>query len=64
VDSPSDRKGLTPRHWTVLGSIRFGRRPMTPQTIARELGMDLEEVAKLLDDLARGGFDLTPRRER
>jgi hypothetical protein len=48
----------------VLGSLRFGRGPATPQIIARELGMDLQEVVKLLTDLERAGLDITPTRKR
>jgi len=48
----------------VLGSLRFGRGPATPQIIARELGMDLSEVVQLLTDLQRAGVDITPTRNR
>jgi hypothetical protein len=64
LDAPSDRSTLTPRHWAVLGSLRFGRGPATPQIIARELGMDLPEVVQLLTDLQRAGVDITPTRNR
>jgi hypothetical protein len=64
LDPPRYQSNLTPRHWAVLGSLRFDRGPATPEVIARELGFDLEEVVKLLDDLKRAGFDITPTRER
>jgi hypothetical protein len=63
-DPPFDRSQLTPRHWAVLGSLRFGRGPATPEIIARELGFEVEDVAKMLADLEQAGFDITPTRDR
>jgi hypothetical protein len=64
VTLPADRSDLSPRHWAVLGSFRFGRGPATPQTIARELDLDLREVVNLLSELERAGLDITPTRDR
>ena len=64
ADSLSDKAALSARHWAVLGSLHFGRGPATPDIIARELGFELEEVLKMLGDLERAGFDITPTRDR
>jgi hypothetical protein len=48
----------------VLGSLRFGRGKATPETIARELGFELDDVRKMLADLERAGFNVTPTRAR
>jgi hypothetical protein len=64
ADIPGDRSRITPRHWAVVGSLRFGRGKATPEVIARELGFDLDEVIRLLGDLERAGFEIKPTRSR
>ena len=64
ADSPVDRSAITPRHWAVLGSLRFGRGKATPEIIARELGFEIAEVLKMLADLEQAGFDIAPKRDR
>jgi hypothetical protein len=49
---------------SAYGSLRFGRGKGTPEIIARELGFEVDDVLKMLDDLKQAGFDLTPTRDR
>jgi hypothetical protein len=54
---------LTARHRAVVGSLRFGYA-LTPEVVARDLGFELDDVSKMIADLERAGFDITPTRDR
>lgn len=63
MDAFGEYSSLTGRHRAIVGSLRFGHAVM-PEVVAQELGFELDDVIKMLADLARSGFDVTPTRDR
>jgi hypothetical protein len=51
VVTPPDRRPLTPRHLAVIGVLQLTHGPISAKAIARELGFEVAEVLRLLDDI-------------
>jgi hypothetical protein len=51
-----DQSKLTPGHLAVLGVWQRSLFSVSPEAIAAELHCEITEAARLLDDLAAGGY--------
>jgi len=48
--------GLTSARWQVLGTIVAAERPQPVAWLARDMGANRQNVQRIVNDLARGGF--------